>query len=144
MVVGDGITLSAVVVALVIGVVSIVTIMRIQRSEQKQRQLKEIEKWAKETIRLNNEYIETGAITQMWADNKWRWWILKETKIDMKEAADRIDKCLGQKVDKAVKCFDVVDMNIGRCNKHIVHDSMSSCTDACREVLKTAAASKFR
>ncbi len=138
------IMLLSIIVALYIGIRSLHQTENTQQSEKKQRLLKEIEEWAKETIRFIDEYERGTGTRSLWYAIKWRWQILKATKATMKETAHKIDEGFGEKVEKAVRCFDALDMNIDKGMLSNVQNNLNSCRESCEEILKAAGSLKFK
>ncbi len=134
----------AIFVALGIGLASLKLTERTQKSERKQRLVKEIEEWAKELIRFIDDYERGHGTRDLWYQIKWRWQILRATKVNMKEMASRIDRDFGEKIGKAVTAFDSLDNNIDKGIISNVANDLERCKKSSEEILESAGSLKFK
>ena len=140
------ITTVGILVALGIGVRSIKLTARIQKSERNQRVVKDIEQWAANVIRFLVEYQELLHPEGFWEKWQGQWFILKDSKTHMQEAASRIDKGFGQNISKAITDFDAID-NTADAQKRTrtnIANLLETSKNSCRQVLRTAGVLKFK
>lgn len=142
------IMLLGIIVALYIGIKSLRQSENIRQSERKQRLLKEIEEWAKELIRFTKEYEKQEAASDPWTVMQARWNIMRATKHNMGRSALKIDRDLGEKVERAVTAFNTLDKNIdkyvGQKITSNVANDLEACRRSCEEVLQSAGSLKFK
>jgi hypothetical protein len=129
-IIGAGITLLAVLVALGLGLVNMRQTKNIQEQQYKHTLFRDIKGWAREVVASIDEY-NRGINMPEWHE---QWSILRATKIGMISQAKKINNGFEKKVEKAVKLFEAFDQDLANSVKS---NNPEECKESCKEILES-------